>query len=245
VRAPRAGVTTLWVLPWVRERVHRALNPASILAEAGLLERDASGRPAWSRTLAYHVGHGQVWVNLRGREPEGIVQPGEEHHEVLEALRRLLADRLSDPAAECPAARVRLKEEVYSGASRWRAPDLVVLPESGCGFSAAAVAGQPAGPAIHAEEGVTCRAGWCAVTGRGAGRTGADAPLDIRAVAPTAAAALAMPPLARARAPIERSLFGEAFWATRPAPGAPPVPAISADEQHVIARRLADLGYLT
>ena len=31
----------------------------------------------WSRTRAYSFGNiGQIYVNLRGREPEGIVEPG-------------------------------------------------------------------------------------------------------------------------------------------------------------------------
>ena len=37
----------------------------------------------WGRTVAYSIGHvGQVYVNLKGREPDGIVEPGEEHRVV-------------------------------------------------------------------------------------------------------------------------------------------------------------------
>jgi len=48
----------------------------------------------WSRTLAYSIGHvGQIYINLRGREPEGIVEPGEEYkavrQQVIEALQHL------------------------------------------------------------------------------------------------------------------------------------------------------------
>lgn len=48
----------------------------------------------WSQTLAYSIGHvGQIYINLRGREPEGIVVPGEEYQaarqRVVEALQKL------------------------------------------------------------------------------------------------------------------------------------------------------------
>lgn len=41
----------------------------------------------WSRTRAYSLGLGMVYLNLQGREPEGIVEP-EEARGVLEALQR-------------------------------------------------------------------------------------------------------------------------------------------------------------
>jgi predicted AlkP superfamily phosphohydrolase/phosphomutase len=47
----------------------------------------------WSRTVAYSIGHvGQVYINLRGREPRGIVEPGAEY----EAVRRDVIDKLGD-----------------------------------------------------------------------------------------------------------------------------------------------------
>jgi len=73
----------------------------------------------WSRTLAYSIGHvGQVYVNLKGREPNGIVEPGEQYEavrqQVVDALRtlrhpatgRVLVDRIvpGDQAAHGPYA---------------------------------------------------------------------------------------------------------------------------------------------
>ncbi|MEA3374686.1 MAG: alkaline phosphatase family protein [Chloroflexota bacterium] len=47
----------------------------------------------WSRTLAYSIGHvGQVYINLKGREPQGIVDPGADY----EAVRRRVSDALQD-----------------------------------------------------------------------------------------------------------------------------------------------------
>jgi len=45
----------------------------------------------WSRTVAYSIGHvGQIYINLQGREPRGIVGPGAEY----EAVRRDVIDKL-------------------------------------------------------------------------------------------------------------------------------------------------------
>ena len=45
----------------------------------------------WSRTVAYSIGHvGQIYINLQGREPRGIVEPGAEY----EAVRRDVIDKL-------------------------------------------------------------------------------------------------------------------------------------------------------
>jgi predicted AlkP superfamily phosphohydrolase/phosphomutase len=47
----------------------------------------------WSRTVAYSIGHvGQIYVNLRGREPQGIVERGPEY----EAVRREVIDALQE-----------------------------------------------------------------------------------------------------------------------------------------------------
>ena len=38
----------------------------------------------WSRTQAYAVGLGQMYLNLRGREKYGIVKPGPEADRILD-----------------------------------------------------------------------------------------------------------------------------------------------------------------
>jgi len=63
----------------------------------------------WSRTVAYAMGHvGQVYLNLKGREPEGIVEPSAYH-----ATRQKVVDvlkTLHDPQSGRPqAASVRTR----------------------------------------------------------------------------------------------------------------------------------------
>jgi predicted AlkP superfamily phosphohydrolase/phosphomutase len=82
----------------------------------------------WSRTLAYSIGHvGQIYVNLRGREPEGVVEPGAEY----EAVRHRVAEALQDlrhPATGQPLVdQVIPGDQVAHGPYVNRGPDLHVV----------------------------------------------------------------------------------------------------------------------
>ncbi len=83
----------------------------------------------WSRTRAFSIGSfGQVYVNLAGVRPQGIVQPGQEYQELREQLVRE-AQALRDPRTGEPLIeRVYRREEIYSGPYIARTPDLIVQP---------------------------------------------------------------------------------------------------------------------
>jgi predicted AlkP superfamily phosphohydrolase/phosphomutase len=80
----------------------------------------------WSRTRAYALGIGQIYVNLRGRESRGIVGPGAEASQLADALTaRLLTMR--DPEDGSPIVRsVYKRDDVYSGEYSSNAPELQV-----------------------------------------------------------------------------------------------------------------------
>jgi predicted AlkP superfamily phosphohydrolase/phosphomutase len=83
----------------------------------------------WSRTKAFSIGSfGQVYINLTGSRPQGIVEPGREYEELKEQIiRDALA--LRDPRTGEPLVEhVYRREEVYSGPYLDRAPDLIVQP---------------------------------------------------------------------------------------------------------------------
>ncbi len=84
----------------------------------------------WSRTLAYSMGnYGQLYVNLRGREPQGIVAPGAEYEQVVDDLVERLS-RLRNPKTGQPIpVRVYRREEIYEGDHLEEGPDVVFLPE--------------------------------------------------------------------------------------------------------------------
>ncbi len=78
----------------------------------------------WSRTKAYALGLGNIYVNLLGREPKGSVAPGREYEEVRESVAKQL-EALIDPATgEHPVMHVYRREEIYSGFDPRLVPDL-------------------------------------------------------------------------------------------------------------------------
>ncbi|MFX0206751.1 MAG: alkaline phosphatase family protein [Candidatus Hodarchaeota archaeon] len=81
----------------------------------------------WSRTKAYSIGYfGQVHINLKGREPHGIVEPGKEYEEVRNQIIKELYE-LEDPETnEKIVDEVIKKEDVYTGKYLIEAPDLLV-----------------------------------------------------------------------------------------------------------------------
>jgi predicted AlkP superfamily phosphohydrolase/phosphomutase len=77
----------------------------------------------WARTRAYSIGYiGEVHINLRGREPQGIVS-AEEYEAVREDVISKLRD-LKLPDGAPLVEHIWKKEEIYSGAHLAEAPDI-------------------------------------------------------------------------------------------------------------------------
>ncbi|MGH2497638.1 MAG: hypothetical protein ACRDIV_23290 [Ktedonobacteraceae bacterium] len=108
--------------------VKRFVNINNFLADMGIIERDEqNGQISWANSLAYFAGHGQLWVNLLGRDPQGAVHPQDEYEEVRETLVKALPSKVRDAATgETVVERVFRKEELYVGDYLFCAPDLVV-----------------------------------------------------------------------------------------------------------------------
>ena len=101
----------------------------------------------WSRTLAYALGTmGNICLNVKGREPQGIVEPGSQY----EALRTQLIEELKqlrDVETGRPIfLAVYRREEIYHGPYVELAPDIVGLLDST--YHVAAVDWRPAGGAV-------------------------------------------------------------------------------------------------
>jgi len=82
----------------------------------------------WSKTRAYSLGWiGQIYINLKGREPEGIVLPGSDYEAVLADLTSALWE-LEDPeTGERVVDAIWRKEELYTGPYLDVAPDLNII----------------------------------------------------------------------------------------------------------------------
>lgn len=80
----------------------------------------------WSQTKAYSHGHiGRIFINLKGREPNGIVKPGKEYHKLREYIIKKLYELKDPETGEKVIDRVFTKEEIYKGPHVVKAPDIV------------------------------------------------------------------------------------------------------------------------
>ena len=80
----------------------------------------------WSRTKAYGLGINSLYLNQRGREPDGIVSHGEESRVLCAELIRQLKAIEDKQTGERVISNVFRPEEIYSGPYVSQAPDLVV-----------------------------------------------------------------------------------------------------------------------
>lgn len=81
----------------------------------------------WSRTQAYSMGnYGQIFVNLKGREPQGIVDSVEKEAllgYIEKELRRVVDPEIGTPVVD----RVLRREDVYAGKRVEESPDLMFM----------------------------------------------------------------------------------------------------------------------
>lgn len=81
----------------------------------------------WARTRAYSEEvRGNIWVNLKGRDPAGTVEPGAEYEALRDALIAGLSSLRNPLTGEPLVRRVWRREELYTGPYVDRFPDLVV-----------------------------------------------------------------------------------------------------------------------
>ncbi|MBI4228821.1 MAG: alkaline phosphatase family protein [Deltaproteobacteria bacterium] len=81
----------------------------------------------WSRTRAFSRGkEGDIFINLKGRDPHSIVNPGAEYESVRDSIIERLS-KLIDPATGKDAVdRVYRAEQLYEGPMLEWAPDLII-----------------------------------------------------------------------------------------------------------------------
>jgi predicted AlkP superfamily phosphohydrolase/phosphomutase len=135
----------------------RGVNLNSWLRENGYLHlKDVGSGGAewfkdvdWKRTRAYALGLGGIYLNIKGREAEGIIAPGKD----AAALRAELIGRLTgliDPEKAAEAiGRVYDGPSIYSGPYKDNAPDLIVGYNPGWRASWDGVTGKSAGPVFE------------------------------------------------------------------------------------------------
>jgi predicted AlkP superfamily phosphohydrolase/phosphomutase len=135
----------------------RGVNPNAWLHANGYLtlKQGADGSSEWlrdvdwSRTKAFAVGLTGIFINLAGRESEGVVQPGRE----LEELKAELVAKLRG-VRDAEANEVAIREafdtaKLYSGPYLRNAPDLIVGYNAGYRCSWDGATGVVSGPVFE------------------------------------------------------------------------------------------------
>jgi len=159
----------------LRKAIARKLLPDALRHK--LAQRVDTAGIDWTRTRAYCLPtdlEGYIRINLRGREPQGCVAPGEEYGRLCDTLIEEL-ERLTDPATGNKVVRAVVRtDEAYPGPKRDFLPDLIVLWHGDAPITAVAspaigtVSGaSPDGrPGTHVPPGYLIRHGPAARVGR-------------------------------------------------------------------------------
>jgi len=80
---------------------------------------------------AYCLDPGRIYINMKGREPNGCVSPGSDYDQLRNTLIAKLTE-LRDPETKTTMIdKIHKSEEIYRGKYIDRAPDLVIEPKHG------------------------------------------------------------------------------------------------------------------
>jgi predicted AlkP superfamily phosphohydrolase/phosphomutase len=85
----------------------------------------------WSKTKAYAMGLGDIYINVKGREGKGIVAPGAEYEAVREEIKRKLATLVDPKTGGRAVSRIFTREEAYGSFDADVIPDLFVTNTAG------------------------------------------------------------------------------------------------------------------
>lgn len=86
----------------------------------------------WRRSRAYSIGGGiagLIFVNLEGREPEGVVKPGADYEATRDEITQRLRQFRDPKTGEALIGEIYKREELFDGPFFERAPDLVYFPK--------------------------------------------------------------------------------------------------------------------
>ncbi len=118
----------LWGLrvlpPWVKAMVFRRFTGIANKMESSL----RFGGIDWSRTRAFseELPYLQtIWINVKGREPDGTVEPGEEYETLVKELTQKLYDWRDPGTGDKVVQVVQHRRDIYDGPWIERSPDII------------------------------------------------------------------------------------------------------------------------
>lgn len=84
-----------------------------------------------ANTRAYSLDPGRIYINLKGREPGGTVNPGSEYQVLREELVRELAAFRDPETGDEMLESVKTRDDLFSGPNFDTAPDIIMVPKRG------------------------------------------------------------------------------------------------------------------
>jgi predicted AlkP superfamily phosphohydrolase/phosphomutase len=209
----------------------------------------------WSRSSAYSFGrhYGPVYLNVKGREPHGIVEPGSEYERVRQQIVDAALAFRHPLTGRGMVKEVLRREDIYRGPYLDQAPDLILIPADprDIFFGLADFGSNRVVDTVYRYSGMHRDQGMLLMRGP---QVAAGAPVRgaaIQDMAPTVLHAMGLPIPADMDGRPLLDLLGEAYQSgpiyTEGADDgsqAQEKRTYSADEEKEIAERLRGLGYL-
>lgn len=235
--------------PFKQRALSNFIRDEYVIAKEGGISRLNHLPVDWSRTRAYCPDEGALYLNLKGRDPQGVVHPGDEAEALLHEISSAL-QQIPDPQTGRPIpVHVHRKEDVYTGPFLAEAPELFIAMDDYATEVMAEMGGglwgtHPARNGTHTLEGV--------LIARGPGiPVGLRPQANLIDIAPTT--------VHLAGIPVPKEMDGEvllSLFAPDAQPAQRPVQKVSIgletgegiaytdDEAAQVEERLRDLGYL-
>jgi len=210
----------------------------------------------WSKSRAYSFGRhlGSIYLNVRGREPHGIVEPGAEYEAVREEIEQLAYDFHDPRTGRKLIGEVLRREDIYSGPYLDRAPDLILRPKepSDIFFGLADFGHRETVASVYRYSGMHRDYGMLIMHGPGI-RGGATVEgASIQDIAPTVLHTMGLPVPTDMDGKVLARAFAEEYMASHPVVIGDPAPSLedaavtdyTEEGEKEIMDRLEGLGYL-
>jgi predicted AlkP superfamily phosphohydrolase/phosphomutase len=210
----------------------------------------------WRKSKAYSFGRhlGSVYINLKGREPQGAVEPGAQYEAVRDEIEQAAYDFRDPQTGRKLIGRVLRREEIYSGPYLHNAPDLTLLPAEPTDifFGLADFGHRKTVDTVYRYSGMHRDYGMLIMRGPGI-RSGAEIEgAAIYDVAPTVLHSMGLPIPSDMDGRVLEQAFEDGYLSTFPPKNSDaqarhedgPDADYSEDERREIMQRLEDLGYL-